>query len=147
MRRGFTLVELLIALAIVAVLGAIAMGLSSRVTLAARRAEASTNVRGIGTAAVSAFSAGSSQQFTGAPRSPRDDAALDKRAVAWVENDGFRFLGWQPDGDVRCNYEVDVSDERAPFVRAACDVDDDGEVAVLKASLAEGATWEDERVY
>ena len=133
-RQGVTLVELMIALAIVGVLAAIAIPRFQDARNRSRRAEVVTNLRGIGVSAHGAFTTGNDQEFDGAGPQPRADAALDKRAVPWVSDAGFDFLGFAPDGHVRCNYTVDVSDPDDMFVRGACDID---VVAVLAEARLE----------
>ncbi|GEM_PF-2983680 len=132
-----TLVEVLIGVAILGILAAIAIPRMQEARNRSRRAEAQTNVRGIRTALFGASFSGSSQVFTGAGPSPRTDSQLDKKAVPWVSDAGFDFLGYAPDGDVRCNYTINLEDLDNMFVRGACDVDNDDELAEVLMTATE----------
>ena len=119
----------MIAVAIIGVLAAVAIPRMETARNRARRAEAQTNVRGVRDALIGAFSTGADPAFSGAGPSPRPDRELDKKAVPWTGDRGFQLIGYQPDGHVRCNYTIDLKDLDNPFVRGACDVDDDDELA------------------
>jgi prepilin-type N-terminal cleavage/methylation domain-containing protein len=135
MRRAFTLVELMIVIAIVMVLAAIAIPALNQMQLRSKLAEGPMNARGIYdamTAYMVATDANYVAFFQTTPV-PRDGALLDKKAVSWVTGTNFDPLGWKPDGDVRCNYYFQHADECTQTgaaqtwkeSSATCDIDDD----------------------
>jgi type II secretory pathway pseudopilin PulG len=133
-RSGITLVELLIAGGLLALLAAIILPKVEEARKRTRRAEMQTNVRGIRTTLFATSFTDPGPVFNGAGPSPRTDSQLDMNAVPWVGDAGFDFLGYQPDGDVRCNYEINVDDRENIFVRAHCDVDNDDQLSELLMS-------------
>lgn len=127
-RRGFSMVELMIVVAITAILAAIAFTKVQELQLKAKRAELPMNVSGIRTAEL-AYDA-SFDEFLELGLSPRTDDALDKNAVAWDATDAsWKSIGWEPDGLVRGNYQVGTSladHPDTPFmVTARSDLDGD----------------------
>ncbi len=124
-RAGLTLIEVLIALALFAALAAVAIPRMEEARKRTRRAEMQTNVRTIRTALEATTFAKYGPTFGGAGPAPRADEELDERAVPWVTDPGFDFIGFAPEGKVRCNYIVNVDNPNDIYVRARCDVDDD----------------------
>ena len=124
-RSGLTLIEVLVALALFALLAAVAIPRMEEARKRTRRAEMQTHVRGIRAALEATTFSKYGPTFGGAGPSPRPDQELDERAVPWVSDAGFEFIGYAPDGDVRCNYVINVDNPNDIFVRARCDVDDD----------------------
>ena len=101
---GFTLVELMIVVAIVAILAAIAIPSYLRFQSKAKTAEATNNLGAVRTAQET-YRAENDVYLacTASPSAGGTDAAPD----TWVDEGGeFTQIGFVPDGDVRYQYEV-----------------------------------------
>ncbi|MFZ5479460.1 MAG: type IV pilin protein [Myxococcota bacterium] len=145
MRRGFSLLELMVSVAIVGVLAAIAVPNFRELQHVAKRAEVPSNVNGIHHSELlydAAF-----DEFLSAGSNPPGSPGKDGRAWDFGVS-GWRDLGWSPEGDVRGVYEV-VATGAAFEVVGACDVDGDGVRATYTAVRERNATLTagDERVY
>lgn len=145
MRRGFSLVELMVVVAIIGILATIAIPNYVNMQLKATRSEVPANVDGIRTAEIAyrvfydAFAAASPKPATPA-KEPQD----------WVVgSDGFSVIGWAPAGAVRGSYEVQANGSSDLLVIGSCDVDGDGIVAQYTATLSVNTTLRagDENVY
>ncbi len=127
-RAGFSLVEVMIVVAIIGILAAIAVPSFLEMQLKAKRAELPANVDGIKSAEI-AYDA-SFDQYLELPLNPRDDSALDKLAWRFERSDpNWQSIGWSPDGNIRGNYQVGLSAVDHPgiafLVTARSDLDDD----------------------
>lgn len=138
-RTGFSLIELMVTVALLGILASIGYPFWLTCAHQARRAEAKPILRGIGDAQT-AYDMAQGTYLTGAsnPGVPldKDMHAFDAEMAGWVT------LGFSPDGPVRCTYLTDCYDG-CTWARADayCDVDDDNNVAAIWYYIAdEGAT-------
>lgn len=123
--RSFTLLELMVAVAIIMVLTAVALPQVYDYQVRAKEVEINVNTDGIRTSAFAYEAAFDSQiQEIGVPT----DAAPGKSSQAWPLGTNFDDLGWSPDGDVRGVYSLIYEDTaRYQFLALGCiDVDVDG---------------------
>jgi type IV pilus assembly protein PilA len=147
-RGGFTLIELMITVAIVGILASVAIPQFYRYQIRSRRAEAMTNLRAIVKTEVAYF--GDTGVFLGAAPMPPGFPNIKRRwdAVSKAEYDP---IGFAPEGDVVFAYEVNTfpadcscgltfNGEAACFTAAAfADLDNDGSLGVVAYFHAETA--------
>ena len=137
-RRGFTLLELLTAIAVMAVLVALAVPNYIDAKNKARRAEAPPNVQGI-LDAMTAYRVVNDEGVAppssgGAAWNPAEGTNdLSSKQRPWATGEtSWDTLGYKPDGEVRCNYCMVDGTWQGPevedwyFVCSYCDVDSDG---------------------
>ena len=104
--KGFTLMELLIAVAIVVILAGVGIPVYLKFMAGAKHAEASTNLSSIKMCEEAyKLANGVYRACAVAPR-----ATPDQDAVAWTGNDDFDAIDFSVSGDVRFVYEVVVGD-------------------------------------
>ena len=125
--KGFTLIELMIVVAIIGILAAIAIPNFLRFQLKAKSSEGKVNIAAIRTAQESYLAEFGS--YLVAAASPT--AAVTNPGPAKVEfeltggdTNGFNSLGWSPEGRVFFAYEVNAVDS-AYTITAQADIDGD----------------------
>lgn len=121
--RGFSLIELMLVVAITGVLASIAVPAFNNAVLRSRRAEATPILFGVGLSEQAYF--GTHDAWVDAPSNP--GSPIGKTLRPWDPTmEGWDELGFEPDGLVRCTYFADVyGGETYARVTAYCDVDDD----------------------
>ncbi|HIE28708.1 TPA: prepilin-type N-terminal cleavage/methylation domain-containing protein [Candidatus Poribacteria bacterium] len=142
--KGFTLMELLIAVAIVAVLAGVGiplyMGLQSR----AKAAEATANLDGIGLSQ-EAYKL-TNGVYIDCYASPQAVTAVTQNAVAWsavtdpvTGETGFDLIGFDTNKPVRFSYAVEAAADGLSYDAGAFgDTDGDGNFVLYISSNAEG---------
>jgi prepilin-type N-terminal cleavage/methylation domain-containing protein len=143
--RGFTLIELMIAVAIIGVLATTAIAGFRGYQLRTKRSEAMSNLASIRTAQNSYYP--EANTFVDAPPSPAV-AALGPNQQNWVPTGafssvpgiGFDVLGWQPEGAVYFDYDTVIGPGGTSYTAAAYgDTDGDGFVSVFLYVMPDGA--------
>ena len=126
---GFTLIEVMIVIAIIGVIASIAIDQFQRFQLKSKSAEGKINLAAIRTAQMSYYS--EYDPFTAATPNPAVIPGSSK-GVFDLANPGFATLGFSPTSNVYFSYSAAVSaDGTGVTLEAAADLDDDLEPQIL----------------
>lgn len=119
--RGFTLIEMMVVLAIVAVLAAVAIPNFLRFQLKSKSAEARVNLNAIRTIEEARYA--ETGAYVAASAAPAVLPGADR--VPFMST-SFDELGWRPSGDVYFSYAVTLTADGTGYLaEAAADLDDD----------------------
>jgi prepilin-type N-terminal cleavage/methylation domain-containing protein len=105
-REGFTLIELMITVAIIGILAAIAVPAFNSYQNRSKRSEAVTNVAAIAKAEIAFF--GANGVFVGADPLPGPPLGANKRTWDALSRLQYDVIGYAPEGSVYYDYEVNT---------------------------------------
>ena len=122
-KGGFTLIELMIVVAIIGILAAIAIPNFLQFQLRSKTGEAKTNIAAIRTAEEGYFAEFNNYVLSAA--TPTTAGSQNKQV--WPTGSGFDNLGWSPEGQVFFQYAVNAPTGLASYqVGAMGDLDGNG---------------------
>ena len=124
-RAGFTLIELMIVVAIIGILAAIAIPNFLQFQQRSKVSEVKLNLKAITTAQHSYFA--DSGRYLAAAATPAGAPGSQKRVWAGGGSAAFDTLGWSPTGEVYFTYQSDVNGAQTAFtIGAQGDLDGNG---------------------
>ncbi|MBW2245257.1 MAG: prepilin-type N-terminal cleavage/methylation domain-containing protein [Deltaproteobacteria bacterium] len=126
--RGFTLIELMIVVAIVGILASVAMPAFSRYQNRSKSAEAKVNLSALRVAEESYFN----EHGVFLPANPQPALIPGARPMEFdATSSGYALLGWVPNGRVYFSYAVIVTADQTGYTAdAGADIDGDGIVQI-----------------
>jgi prepilin-type N-terminal cleavage/methylation domain-containing protein len=143
-RRAFTLVELMIVVAIIGILSTVAVPNYQEFVLRAKKSETYVCLNGIRTAEF-AYEAAFDTYVAADPNPPPPLKRIPRQWDMTVP--GWSALNWSPTGAVRCSYQVVPRDGGSWFYADAyCDIDGDEETALVRIHSwrsGSGSTFEE----
>jgi len=154
-QQGFTLIELMIVVAIIGILAAIAIPNFLKFQLRSKASEGKINLAAIRTAQESYFAeVGSYSSWASVPSNlPGQNKAafgVTCPSLPSVGDPGFCFIGWQPEGDMYYQYAVTTgANNTSFFAEGQSDIDGDNNTnhwGIMKPDLSgnlngAAATW------
>jgi prepilin-type N-terminal cleavage/methylation domain-containing protein len=127
---GFSLIELMVAVAIIGTLASMAIPSFQRMQLRTRAAEGRTNLASLRTSQEGYFAEFGT--YVGA--APTPPAIPSGGRVPWPGSPGFDTVGWLPDGAIQFQYAVTIPGGAGGVwsytAEAASDLDEDGRTNV-----------------
>jgi prepilin-type N-terminal cleavage/methylation domain-containing protein len=137
--QGFTLMELLIAVGIIAVLAGVGVPLYLQLQTGAKATEANIHLDSVRTCQESYKMVNNA--YLDCAAAPRGSAAVDETPEAWsvpVAGEGFDDIGFAPNASVRFAYAVGGADSTTYSVGAVGDTNGDGSSILYIATESAG---------
>ena len=134
--KGFTLMELLIAVGIIAVLAGVGVPLYLQLQTGAKATEANIHLDSIRTCQESYKMVNNS--YIDCLAAPRASTAVDQDPLAWASTPGFTAIGFEPNASVRFAYAVGGASSTEYSVGAVGDTNGDTNRILYIATEAAG---------